>query len=163
MSITFMKEQEAGKSFYFARDYNRAYKYYKKFLDIKKSENLDIYNTENAKIGYVLFKEGNKEESEELFKNFKAYSDGDNSIYKHLNQALYYSYMGDTRNAIGQLKLFSQQENYHYWTILFLKLDPLLDNIKDLPEFDSIYNILESHFWENHNKITARLTGEKLL
>lgn len=43
-------------------------------------------------------------------------------------------------NTNEQLKLFSQQDNCHYWTILFLKIDPLIDNIKDLPEFKIIMN-----------------------
>ena len=64
-----------------------------------------------------------------------------------------YSYKGDTKKAIEQLELFSQQDNYDYWVIVFLKMDPLMDNIKDLPEFKKIFSDIENKFWKNHKQI----------
>ena len=100
--------QEVGKSYYYMRDYKNAYAYYKKFLDIKKAYNLDIYRSENAKIGLVLAEMGLSKESEELFNHYKEYAENDKSIYKHFSLAVYYSYQGDTKKAIEHMKLFSQ-------------------------------------------------------
>ncbi|MCD4676917.1 MAG: helix-turn-helix domain-containing protein, partial [Desulfobacula sp.] len=134
---------EIGKICYYMRDYESAYTYFKRFIDIKEAQNLDVYRGENAKIGLVLSKMGLTEESEILFKDYKDYAEKDKTIYKHLSLAVYYSYHGDTKNAVKHLELFSQQDNYHYWLIIFLKIDPLIDNIKDLPETKKILNDIE--------------------
>jgi hypothetical protein len=76
---------------------------------------------------------------------------------------MYYSYHGDTENAVEQLKLFSQQSNYHYWVILFLEIDPLVDNIKDLPEFRKILSEVEIKFRVYHDQIKASLKEKGLL
>ena len=155
--------QEVGKVCYFMRDYESAYDYYKKFIEIKEALNLDIYRGENAKIGVVLSKVGQTEESEKYFNDFLDYAENDKSIYKHLSLAVYYSYKGDTKKAIKQIKLFSQQDNYYYWIIIFLEMDPLIDNIKDLPEFKKILSDIEIKFWNSHKQIKASLEEKELL
>lgn len=155
--------QEVGKICYTMRDFEDAFSYYKKFADIRSANNLAIYTHENAKIGFVFSKMGYKEESEKLFQSYKEYADNDQSIYKHLSLAMYYSYMGKTKEALEHLKIFSQEDNYFYWIILFLEIDPMVDNIKDLPEFKKIVNDLESKFWKNHKRIKDSLVEKELL
>ena len=152
--------QEIGKICYYMRDYESAYHYYNKFIEIKEALNLDIYRSENAKIGVVLSEMGLIEESEKYFKEYKDYAENDPSIYRHLSLAAYYSYQSDTEKAIEHFELFTEQENYHYWIILFLKIDPLIDNIKDHPEFKKIFSNIETKFWNYHKQIKASL-GEK--
>ncbi len=155
--------QEVGKICYFMRDYESAYVYYKRFIEIKEALNLDIYRGEDAKIAVVLSRMGLAEESEKYLLNFKEYAENDKSIYKDLSLAAYYSYKGDTEKAIERMKLFSQQDNYHYWIILFLEIDPLMDNIKDLPEFKKLFNDLEIKFWNSHNQFKASLEEKGLI
>jgi len=155
--------QEVAKVCYYMRDYPMSYRYYKKFLEIKKALNLDVYELEDAKIGVVYSKVGLKGQSEKLFANYLMAAENDKSIYKHLSLAVYYSYQNEPDKAIEHLKQFSQQDNFHYWTILFLKMDPLVDNIKDLPEFKQIYKEIETKFWENHRQIKAALKAKNLV
>ncbi|KPK84404.1 MAG: AraC family transcriptional regulator [Bacteroides sp. SM23_62_1] len=155
--------QEIGKICYYMRDYESAFHYFKKFIEIKETQQLDIYPGENAKIGVVLSKVGLKEKSEKYFKNYLNYAEQDRSIYHHLSLAVYYSYHGETEKAIEHLKKFSQQSNYHYWVILFLEIDPLVDNIKDYPEFKRILRDIEIKFWDSHLQIKASLKEKKLL
>jgi len=155
--------QEVGKAFYYMRDYENAFRYYKKFTDAKRAYNLKIYPSENAKTGVVYAEVGMIEESKLMFEEYKYYAENDHSIYKHLSLAMYYSYMNDSENAIEHLKLFSEQDNYFIWTILFLEIDPLVDNIKDLPEFKNIMKDLESKFWDSHNQMKATLKKKELI
>ncbi len=155
--------QETAKICYFMGDYDCAYQYYSQFLEIRATQNLDIYRGENAKIAFVLSEMGLEEESEQLFEDYKEYAENDPSIYRHLSLAVYNSYTGDTRRAIEEMRQFSQQENYHYWIILFLKLDPLLDPMKDSPEFNDLYNTIETKFWENHRRLKESLEEKNLL
>jgi len=61
------------------------------------------------------------------------------------------------------MELFSQEKNYPYWYVLFLEIDPLLDNVKDLPEFNRILSRMKIEFWENHKQIEASLDEKGLL
>jgi len=113
--------QEIGKICYYMRDYKSAHTYYNKFIEMKEAQHLDIFRGEDAKIAVVLSKIGLKEESERYFKKYKDYAENDESIYKHLSLSMYYSYQGDTNKALEHMKLFSQQDNYNFWTTIFFK------------------------------------------
>ena len=145
------------------RDYSSAYHYYTKIENIIEDQELSILIGENAKIGLIFSEMGLKEKSEKYFSDYKLYADSDNSIYKHLSLAVYYSYMDDKNKAIEHLKLFSQEDNYFYWIPVFLKIDPLIDNIKDLPELKKILNDIDTKFWNNHKRIKASLEEKGLL
>ncbi len=155
--------QEVGKINYYLRDYEDAYHYYGKFIAITEAYNLDIYKAEDAKIGYVLSEVGLKEKSEEYFEDYLDYAMNDKSIYSNLSLAVYYSYINDTGKALEHMKIFSQQENYHYWTILFLNIDPLVDNIKEMPEYLRLYEKIDTKFWRKHNSIRQSLREKGLI
>lgn len=155
--------QETAKICYFMRDYECAYQYYSQFIEIRENQGLDIYRGEDSKIAFVLSEMGLSEESEQLFRHYKEYAEMDHSIYKHLSLASYYPHSGDIEQALQELRLFSEEENYHLWIVLFLKADPLLDPLKDSPEFEDIYKDIESAFWERHRRIRATLQEKNLL
>jgi len=155
--------QEVGKICYFLRDYESAYKYYSSFIDIKEALNLDIYPSEDAKIAVVYSKMGYTDESERLFNDFKAFTENTVSLYKDMNLAMYYSYQDNVDKAIEHLELFSQEKDYHYWIILFVEMDPLVDNIRDHPEFKRLMQLIEVNFWRRHKEMKDALKKDKLL
>lgn len=155
--------KEIGMICYYMRDYESAYTYYKKFTEIRDAQNLDIDRGENAKIGVVLSEVGLTEESVSYFDDYRDFAENDNSIYRNLSLAVYFSYMGETEKAVENMKLFSQQDNYPYWYILFLGMDPLFDNIKDNPEFKKILNDIEVKFWNRNKQIKFSLEEKRLL
>ena len=154
--------KEVGKVCYVMRDYEGAYKYYKKFIELRDAQQLEIFKEENLSIAFVFSKMGLKEKSEESIKSFKDFADNDLSIYKHLQLAMYYSYRGDAPKAIEHMKLFSKEDNYYYW-ILLLSNDPIVDPIKDMPEFKKVMSDLETKFWDNHKKMKGMLEERGLL
>lgn len=149
--------QEVAKICYYLRDYPSAYEYYRKFLDVKEKYKLDIFAGENAKIAIVFKEMGYLQESQKMLKAYKILMDVDESIYKDLGLSVYHAQQADTEKAINHLRLFAQQDNYHYWMVLFLELDPLIDPIKHLPEFKEIMKEIESKFWKNHDRIRKSL------
>ena len=155
--------QEIGKVYYYMRDYKNSYTYYNKFITIRETQKLGIYRHENSKMGYVYSKMGEKAKSEELFNSYFEYATNDTSIYKNLSLAVYYAYKNDKKSAIDHLRLFTKEDNFQYWVLLFLKSEPLIDNIKDLPEFKKLYKTLESNFWENHKILRKSLEEKDLL
>ncbi len=155
--------QEVGKIYYYQRDYERSWIYYKKFLEMKAAYDLDIYRTEDIKIALVCSKLGMIDQSSELFEKYKVYVEHDNSIYKHLGLAVYNAYQGNSEKAVEEMKLFSQEQDYHYWTFLFLKIDPLIDGMLDNPEFMELLELVETKFWMQHEQIRETLDEKGLL
>jgi TolB-like protein/AraC-like DNA-binding protein/Tfp pilus assembly protein PilF len=155
--------QEIGKIGYYMRDYESAYTYFKRFLQIKEALNLEVYRGEDAKIGLVFSKMGLQDEADSLFRAYKEYADNDMSMYKHLSLAVYYSHEGDPVKAIEHLDLFSQQKNFTYLLLPFLKMEPLFDPINGLPEFQRILDQMEVKFSRRHKDIKASLKAKDLI
>ncbi|MCB0633033.1 MAG: hypothetical protein KDD15_25015 [Lewinella sp.] len=155
--------QEVGKICYFMRDYEAAYRYYKNFNEIREALNLDIYPTENAKIATVMRYAGYPEEADRFMSDFKTYTANDQSIYKSLNEAMISAYEGDTQKALEQVRAFSEMDHYHYWILLFLKIDPLMDQLKEQPPFQKIMQDMETKFQAQHERIKKTLTEQHLL
>ncbi len=155
--------QEVGKIYYYLRDYDNAYKYYKRFVNIRNTYHLNIYGSENAKVGFVYLKMGNSEEGKKLLEEFRDYAENDHSQYRHSGLALYYSYKGEKEKAVEHLNLFSNETGYFYWTVLFLPIEPLFDNIKESADFSKITSEIESNFKDWHNRIKNSLGQEGLL
>jgi TolB-like protein/AraC-like DNA-binding protein/Tfp pilus assembly protein PilF len=155
--------QEVAKIHYYMRDYKTAYVYYKHFIEARKKYNMNIYAHENAKIAVVFDKMGYKEEANEYLEGYKLETQESKSVYKNLGLAMYYAYKNKTQKAIDQLKLFSIYDNSDYWTILFLRIDPLIDNIKHHPEFNHIMKGIEKKFWKRHKYLKKSLNKKGLL
>jgi tetratricopeptide (TPR) repeat protein len=155
--------REIGLICYYMRDYQSAYNYFMKMIEITDAQNLDVYKGDKSKIGLIFSKLGFTDESERYFKEYLDYAENDESIYKHLSLAVYNAYFGNTDKATENLELFSQQENYPYWYILFLEIDPLVDRIKDDPEFRRIMDNMEAKYWKNHERIRKSLEAKKLI
>jgi TolB-like protein/AraC-like DNA-binding protein/Tfp pilus assembly protein PilF len=154
--------EEVAKVHYLLGDFEGAYPYYKRFLELKHTNHLDIFKNEDLKIGIVLDKVGQKEKAQEFIKSFKNYADNDKSIYKHLNLAGYYAYLGDDNKSIEHMKLFSKEENLKYWVLLFDD-DPIVKAVKDHPEFDKVMGDIEKEFWKTHEEIKVTLQEKGLL
>ena len=155
--------QEIGKVCYYMRDYKDSYTYYSKFLEIKEAQHLNIYQSEYGKISIVYEEMGLKSEAESYLSKYFEYANEDESIYKHLSLAMYYARIDDTKQALEQLRLFSEEDNYHYWILVFLEIDPLVDNLKDIPEFNQLVMKIETKFWLKHDEIKASLEKKGLL
>jgi tetratricopeptide (TPR) repeat protein len=124
---------------------------------------LNIYDSENAKIGFVYLKMGYAEEGEKLLEKFQLYAENDHSIYKHSSLALYYAYKGDSEKAIEHLQLFSKESNYFYWTALFMPIEPLFGDIKDSPQFKETIGVINTKFQKWHEQVNASLKAKNLI
>ena len=155
--------QEVAKVCFYLGDYDQAMGYYDDFIAIKKAEDLKIFQSENAKIGYVMEKVGRFEESAKYFAAFKEYADNDKSIYQNLSLSVYYALHDKDDLAMKHLKTFSDQENYQFWIVLFLRDDPLIAGLKNHPEFDEVMDKIDDKFWMQHKQTRAILEDEGLI
>jgi TolB-like protein/class 3 adenylate cyclase/Tfp pilus assembly protein PilF len=156
--------QEVGKVSYFMRDYQVAYKYYKRFVDTRNALDLDMYRVEDIKIANVMRRIGQEEEAAALIRDFEHYVRIEESIYKPMNEAMLAIYNGDHDLALEKLKTFSEtSDNFHYWTILLFPKDPLMEEIKKQPEFKKFMEDLQKKFWDRHEEIKMSLQERGLI
>ena len=161
-SRQFILLQEIGKVCFYMRDYDSSYWYFKRFVEMKEAMHLDLFEQENLKIAMVLDKAGRKKETAESVTGFKNLADKDRSIYKHFKLAFYYAYLGDTQKSIAHLKLFSKEDNYEYW-VLYIEMDPILDPVRNHPEFKKTMRELEIKFLNNQKKTRIALEEKGLM
>lgn len=156
--------KELGVLSYYMRDYETAYGYFSSLFEITTALGLEIYGGEKIKLAVSLDKLGRPDEAQRYFSEYLELAENDQGIYKNLSLAVFYSYMGDTARALENIDLFAEQEKYPYWYILFLGMDdPLLDNVRALPEFQKIMREIEVKFWSYHNEIKDGLKDKGLL
>jgi TolB-like protein/AraC-like DNA-binding protein len=141
--------QEVAKISFIMRDYDEAYRYYSRFVQIRQALNLDLYRNEDIRIAITYDKMGHKEEAEKFAQRFYEFASNDKSMYKHFFFCMYYGYKNDQRKALDHLKLFSQGENFIY-PVICIDDDPLFDHISKHPEFKSTMKVIEDKFWKTN-------------
>ncbi|EAZ82351.1 helix-turn-helix domain-containing protein [Algoriphagus machipongonensis] len=154
--------QDLAKLYYGEENYDSAYFYFAKVVKARNEGGLDIYHSEDVKIGDVYQKLGFEDEAEKLFKSFSEYCEQDQSIYKNLNLAMKYAHDGKLEESMDQLKLFANEENYLYWFLL-IEDDPILQPLKSHPDFDKTIQKIKDQFWQKHKRIKENLIEEDLI
>ncbi|TDS16656.1 TolB-like protein [Maribacter caenipelagi] len=154
--------QDIGKLYYIEENYDSAYFYFKKFVETREAKGLDIYLQENVKIALVYKKMGLDTKAEKLFNDFSEYCKNDQSIYRSVNLVWKYAYEGKINEAIEQLRIFSETENYLYWFLL-IEDEPLIKPLKSHPDFEAIMQKIKDRFWENHSKLKKTLEDNELI
>jgi hypothetical protein len=147
---------------YTQRDYLSARRYFEKVIALRKAQHLDLYREVELDMAIVFSNTGERSKAEEYANAFRAFAENDSSVYHHAHLGVYYVYRGDIDKAIEHLRLFSQEDNYRYW-ILLMPDDPLMEPVKDHPDFKKVMHDIESKFWKRHEEIKARLTEEGIL
>lgn len=155
--------QDIGKVCYYLKEYDSAYRYYKRFNRLRQTFGLDIYRHENLTIGIAYEKAGETKKAKEFIADYHQYWETDQTAYKDLGLMAYYNYVGDANKTIEHLKRFARQDNIQYWIILFMDRDPLSMNINRQAECKKLMDEIEAKFWANHEKLKVTLEDKGLL
>jgi len=155
--------QEVAKFYFYEEDYDRAFHFYKKFVTAKEAYGLDIYPQENIRIGKVYEKMGLDEQSMNFYRAYAEYCENDQSIYKSASLAVKFANEGKIDLAIEQFNIFAMQDNFQYWMLVFLKIDPLINPLKDNAAFDDVMQKIKDRFWENQEVLKESLEEEGLI
>ncbi|NQX93126.1 MAG: AraC family transcriptional regulator, partial [Flavobacteriales bacterium] len=154
--------QDIGKLYYSQEKYDSAYFYYDKFVRAREMYNLNRYIDENVKIARVYQMMGEEQKADSLFASYAAHAKETKTPYQSATLAYMHAYLGETEEAIEQLKLFSESRNIQYWFML-MRSDPLLKPLEQHPEYDSIVKTIESNFWEDHEELKTELIKQGAL
>ncbi|QEC51872.1 TolB-like protein [Anseongella ginsenosidimutans] len=154
--------QELGKLYYHTGNYPAAREYYLRFIDLRTDQDLDIFQAADITIAAVWSKLGMREEAEVYATQFLEHAMNDESIYKHLQLAMYYTYRRNAQKTITHLREFAEEDNYQYWVLLF-KDDPLVAPFRDSPAFKRVISDMEIKFWNNNRELRKTLEEKGLL
>ncbi|MBC3844957.1 MULTISPECIES: helix-turn-helix domain-containing protein [Winogradskyella] len=155
--------QELAKTYYFQEDYEKSLVYYEKYISILTTDKIDLYPAENIKIAYTYKKLGLPNKAEKYIQKYKDYLEEDESIYREASLAMLYLYENIPDKAIEAYDKFSSQDGFQYWVLLFMKEDPLLNQLQNHPRYDETIEKIEVQFWEKHKILKETLKKEKLL
>lgn len=152
--------QEIGKIYFYMRDYDSSFYYYQKYLFLKSAYNLDIYPGEDVKIALTYRETGRDQKADRLLTDYGAYAENDNSMYKNLSLSALFASLGMNDKSLYHLELFSHEDNYFYWIVLFLEIDPIFDKISSDTRFIEINNRIKNKFYmkseETKNKLIEK-------
>jgi len=154
--------QDLGKIYYGQEKYDSAYYYYDKFVRAREASQLTLYVEENVKIARVYQKMGRTQKADSLFADYVTYADAVQSPYRNAAIAMKHAYLGEVEEAVDQLKAFSKLNNIQYWFLLMQK-DPLMQPLKQHPEFDAVMKNIETSFWQDHTELKKALTEKGVL
>jgi len=104
--------QELGKLYFYERNYDSAFYYYKRYDDRRRLLGLKLYPHEEAKLGMVYAQAGRHEEAAAFYDDFRQYCQQDESIYKGASMAVLHTLDGNYDEAIAQLRVFAQQHHF---------------------------------------------------
>jgi tetratricopeptide (TPR) repeat protein len=144
----------------FLGDFDRSYRYYKEMEKSQTAfEEMDI--NDRHRIGYVYWKEGLKDEANELFDLQEQYSKDMIQLgrglavsgFAHYDLAGVYAFRGEKELAMENLRMFNRREINGIWMVTLINDDPLFDGIRDEPEFRQIVQDVELKYQALHEKI----------
>ncbi|MEO9481931.1 MAG: helix-turn-helix domain-containing protein [Ekhidna sp.] len=155
--------QSIGKICYTMEDYDEAWKYYEKFIVIKEMYKLEVYESEDVNIGYVLDQLGRSEEAKQFYDNHLENAKNNQTIYRPLSIGAYHAANGEVEEAMEYFKAFTSERSYFYWLILFLDKDPVILQLSGHPDFNETMQTISENFWTQHKEIRKMLEEEGVI
>lgn len=145
-------------------------KYYKKMLELLQLQNtLNVNNMH--RVGYAYFKNGFKNEASFYFNEQikfckesiefgRSYSSG---FWAYYDLAAVYAFLGEKEKALENLRIFNQRQNLNIVCFRLIKDDPLLNNLRNEPEFQQIEKDIETKYLSEHERVRKWLEEQELL
>ena len=149
--------------------YEESLKYYKELI-----EKIKVYKAVGLKgqhrIGYALWKNGYKKVADYYFDKEIEGCIASNKLgrpfgkdyWAYYDLAAVYAFRGEKNKTFENLRFFSQIKSVQSWGPFLLKFDPLLDSIRNEPEFQQIVRDVEAKYQAEHERVRKWLeeTGQ---
>ncbi len=152
------------------KQYEQSLKYYKKYLGSSKA-NDEILTWNSQSIGYAYWINGYKKEGDYYIQKQLEYAMQElqlnrvksDQLFIYYDLATVYSFYGETEKALDNLKRLDQREIFHSWFVNLINVDPMLENIRDEPEFKKILSDVEAKYQEEHERVRKWLEENDML
>ena len=128
-----------------------------------------IHEIVEHRIAYIYWINGYKKEAESYFDkameiNLKRIVSRSDDPDTHYNIACIYAVRGEREKAIEHLKLFNQYENKgKLSSVTYIKNDPLLNSLRNEPEFQQIVRNVEAKHQAEHERVRKWMEEKGML
>ncbi|HAQ19690.1 MAG TPA: hypothetical protein DCR40_10730 [Prolixibacteraceae bacterium] len=159
-----------GNTFLNLRDYKEAYRILKKYAASMKQQGRKIQP--DFYLGYIYLQNGQKEEADFHFEGSIKYrlqiiEQNKPAILCAANLGLTFIYAarGEKAKALKHLRVVNSRPSYLYISsqITRFKISPMVDCIRNEPEYQEFLKNAETRYLEEHNKVERLLRTEGLL
>jgi TolB-like protein len=148
-----------GANYEWIGQYEESLKYYKKYYERLKAKG-EFYTGFMHRIGYDYWQIGNKEEAEYYFNGQIKYCNksielkrSSYGLYAYYDLAGVYAFRGEKDKAYKNLRIFNQIQRIPLWMSMLMKTDPLLNSIRNEPEFQQIARDVEAKYQTEHERV----------
>jgi tetratricopeptide (TPR) repeat protein len=138
--------------------YEESLKYYKKYF-ARLNSNMGLYVGYGG-LGYAYWQNGYKEEAKYYFNGQIKYLNKMIELkrpfwglYSYYALADIYAFMGERDKAYKNLRIFNQIQHVPLWMSFNIKTDPLLNSIRNEPEFQQIAKDIEAKYQAEHERV----------
>ena len=133
--------------------YKESLKYFKEYTMIIQDF--------NQYVAYSYWQNGLRNEANQYFNEHSEFCQNILKTSRPLAQtswayydlACIYAFRGNKQSALKYLKLYSQNKNCELWMLTHIKRDPLLNSIRNDPEFSLILTEMETNYKVVHEKV----------
>ena len=159
-----------GEICMFLNQPEEALKYFNKWYE--RSKTLSLFAVFGPhRIGWAYWQNGYREEAEYYFNEQINYCNKliemrrvlQLSYREFYDLAAVYAFRGDKDRAIENLKNFNKLQIIPAWMMPYIRYDPLLDNIRDEPEFQQIVRDVEAKYQAEHERVRKWLEEQGML
>ena len=159
-----------GNTYLNLRDYKEGYRILEKYTKSMKQQNRKIQP--DFYLGYIYYKNGRKKEANFHFDGSIKYrlqiiEQNKPTIICSANLGLTFIYaaIGEKEKALKHLRVVNSQPSYLYLCsqISRFKISPMVDCIRNEPEYKEFLKNAESRYLKEHNKVERLLQAEGLL
>ena len=146
-----------GYGYYLNSQYKKSLTCFKK---VEKSlEVLSPFNLAGSFnfLGVVYWMNGYKKEADHWFDKQRKFDEANISfrrgIWPYYDLAFIYAFKGDKQKALENLREITKIHICPFGVLVDLKTDPLLNNIRNEPEFQKIVSVMESKYQAEHERV----------
>jgi TolB-like protein/Tfp pilus assembly protein PilF len=158
-----------GQQYMYLNHYKESLYYFRKYIEYFKQTGR-LKETSFHRFGYIYWKNGYNKEANYWLNKQKAILEV--SIKDRSNPFLmnaYYdlagicAFMGEKNKAYENLRLLNQIKVFPRMWLTLIKIDPLLDNLRNEPEFQKIVSELEAKYQAEHERVKKWLEKQGML
>ena len=151
-------------------DHEESLSYLKKWMDELIARGKFQFN-EMHRVGYAYWMNGFKAEAEQYFEMQLEHCNNlinSGRPYAQLYMTYYdragvYAFRGEREKAYADLRMYNLRQRHGYWFVQLINNDPLLDSIRDEPEFQQIVRDIEAKYQAEHERVRQWLEENDML
>ena len=132
---------------------------YTKKYENRLNERTYLFYSGRTMIGYTYWRSGYKKEAEKWFDEQKRISEESLKLGRYYSMDAYcdlaniYVLTGEKEKAYECLKKFAKNRVFPYYRVSWIKEDPMLNSIRNEPDFQKIVKEIETKYQTEHERV----------